>query len=317
MDIWGPLSIPSMIGYRYVIIVVNNKSIFTWLFLMILKSKTSSVIRSFVSMINTQFNIHIKCIKYDNGSVFIISDFYKQLGIIHQTFYFGTPQENDLVERKHQHILSITRALLFKAQLPQGFWAHVVGHFVHITNKFPIPFLKHKSPYPILYNKPPDLINFKVFVSLYYASTLKANKKLDSRSQKCIYLGYKFGIKGDILFYIHCKELFLLRDVIFFEFHFPYMHYSSTDHITCLQSNIYYSTCLDVLFCYPFTSTFPTMHNHNTSNHSTQSAFPLLQILYHLLKLRNFPLIHDLAQTPTMSFNLIINPPLLFKPTYL
>lgn len=91
MVIWGPLSIPSMMGYRHLLIVVGDKSIFTWPFIMILKSKTSSIIVSIVEMINNQFNIHIKCIRYDNGSGFIVTDFYKKLGIIHQTSCVGSP----------------------------------------------------------------------------------------------------------------------------------------------------------------------------------------------------------------------------------
>lgn len=56
-----------------------------------------------------------------------------------------------------------------------------------------------------------------------FASTLKANrKKLDPRSRKCIYLGFKHGVKGHLLFDLHSKEIFLSRDVKFFEHIFPY-----------------------------------------------------------------------------------------------
>lgn len=54
----------------------------------------------------------------------------------------------------------------FQSHLPHIFWAHVVGHAVHIINKLPTVFLQHKSPYQILYNKLPDLNNLKVFGSL-------------------------------------------------------------------------------------------------------------------------------------------------------
>lgn len=57
MDIWGPLSTPSMMGYRYFLTIVDDKNRFTWLFLMRLKFEASSIIKSFVSMIKTQFNI--------------------------------------------------------------------------------------------------------------------------------------------------------------------------------------------------------------------------------------------------------------------
>lgn len=157
-------------------------------------------------MIKTQFNLHIKCIRTDNGSEFLLTDFYKQLGIIHQTSCVGTPQQNFIIECKHPHVIGITKAILFQAHLTQVFWARVVGLVVHIINRFPTLFLKHKSPYQILYNKLLGITNLKAFGCLCYASTLKENrKKLDSRSIKCIYLGYKPGIKGHIMFDLHCK----------------------------------------------------------------------------------------------------------------
>lgn len=73
-------------------------------------------------MIKTHFNITITCIRSDNGSEFILMYFYKQFGIIHQTYYVGTRQQNEIVERKHQHILGITQAILFQSKLP-----HIIG----------------------------------------------------------------------------------------------------------------------------------------------------------------------------------------------
>jgi len=49
------------------------------------------------------------------------------------------------VERKHQHILGVARSLLFQANLPKTFWAHAIGHAVHIINRLPTPFFYLKS----------------------------------------------------------------------------------------------------------------------------------------------------------------------------
>jgi hypothetical protein len=122
----------------------------------------------------------------------------------------------------------VTRDLLFQSSLPKNFWSHAVSHAIHIINRLPTPFLQQKSPYEILYQTLPDISTLKVFGSLCFATTLKAQRlKLDSRSRKCVYLGFKSGVKGHILFDLHNKELFLSRDVIFFEHLFPYNNPSS------------------------------------------------------------------------------------------
>jgi len=101
--------------------------------------------------------------------------FYASKGILHQTSCVETPQQNARVERKHQHILNITRALFFQSHLPKNFWSYAAIHAVFTMNKVPSPVLNNKSPYFLLHDQNPDLYQLKVFGSLAYASTLQAN----------------------------------------------------------------------------------------------------------------------------------------------
>jgi len=72
MDIWGPLSIPSMLGYKYFLTIVDDKSRFTWIYLMKLKLEASTLIKSFVLLIQNQFNTKIKTIRTNNGVEFLL-----------------------------------------------------------------------------------------------------------------------------------------------------------------------------------------------------------------------------------------------------
>lgn len=93
MDIYGPLYIPSINGHRYFFTFVDDKSRFTWIFLMRCKSKTQNFIKGIVSIVHTQFNTKIKCLRSDNGIEFILKDFYKEAGIIIKPHVFVSLNE--------------------------------------------------------------------------------------------------------------------------------------------------------------------------------------------------------------------------------
>jgi len=227
-DICGPISISSIHNHSYFLTVVDDFSRYTWITLMKSKSETRQHVIDFITFTENQHDCHVNIVRSDNGPEFIIPQFYASKGILHQTSCVETPQQNARVERKHQHILNITRALLFQSYLPKNFWSYVVVHVVFIMNRVPSPILNNQTPHFLLHNQTPDLHHLKVFGSLAYASTLQANRiKLDSRARKCVFLGYKSGMKGVILLDIHSKQIFVSRNVTRHECIFPYKQSSS------------------------------------------------------------------------------------------
>ncbi|CAA0842865.1 Uncharacterized mitochondrial protein AtMg00710, partial [Striga hermonthica] len=90
----------------------------------------------------------------NNGSEFFLKQFYTDFGILHQTSCVETPQQNAKVERKHQHLLQVARAILFHAHLPLTFWIDCVLAGAHIINRIPTPVLNQKSPFEMLFQKP-------------------------------------------------------------------------------------------------------------------------------------------------------------------
>ena len=79
------------------------------------KSEVPSLIKFFCKMVVNQFSSSVKTIRSDNGPEFSLTIFFYKYGILHQTSCVDTPQQNGVVERKHQHLLSTARALMFQA----------------------------------------------------------------------------------------------------------------------------------------------------------------------------------------------------------
>lgn len=115
MDIWGPFSQVSIHGHKYFLTIVDDYSRCTWIVLLKTKINVKMHVQNFIALIENQFDSKIKCIRSDNGPIFFLKDLFSSKGIIHHTSCVYTPQQKGRVERKHQHILNVARALMFQS----------------------------------------------------------------------------------------------------------------------------------------------------------------------------------------------------------
>nr|GFB24105.1 ribonuclease H-like domain-containing protein [Tanacetum cinerariifolium] len=89
------------------------------------------------------------------------------LGIIHQTSRAYTPQQNRIAERKHREI-------------PLKLWTECILTATYLLNRLPSSMLNEKSPYEMIYKKPPTLSYLRVFGCLCFATIGNNNDKLSS-----------------------------------------------------------------------------------------------------------------------------------------
>jgi hypothetical protein len=76
--------------------------------------------------------------------------------------------------------------------------------------------LDGKTLYEVWTGKEPFLTHLKVFVCDAYVHVPKENKsKLDNKVEKCIFIGYKYGLKGYNLWNLETKKVVYSRDVVF------------------------------------------------------------------------------------------------------
>lgn len=118
-----------------------------------------------------------------------------------------------------------------------------IQHAIHTINRLPTPLLKSKCPYELLFLQPPSLIHLKVFGFLSFVTTLQAHRtKFQPRARKFVFLGFRDGTNGYILYDIQNHNIFVSRNVIFYENVFPFKptpmpskHTSYSNHIPTLE----------------------------------------------------------------------------------
>lgn len=151
----------------------------------------------------------------------ILSTLFNSLDIIHQTTCAYTPQRNGVVERKHRHILELTRAIRFQAYIPLKFWGLCAQAAVYIINRLRSSVINNNTPYTMIFHKLSSLSHLRVLGCLCFAKALQETDKLKSMSRIAIYMGYAFTQKGYLLYDLTSHTFFVHRDVLFKEDVFP------------------------------------------------------------------------------------------------
>lgn len=82
------------------------------------KGSVSHVFPEFLQYAKTQYSASIKAIRSDNAPELAFTSLLQTHGTVHFFSSPYTPQQNSVVERKHQHILNVARALLFQSNVP-------------------------------------------------------------------------------------------------------------------------------------------------------------------------------------------------------
>ena len=104
MDLCGPMRVQSRGGKRYVFVIVDDYSRFTWALFLATKDETFTMFEIFAKLVQKKFNKEIISIRSDHGLEFENSQFLQFCttnGIEHNFSAPRTPRQNGVVERKN------------------------------------------------------------------------------------------------------------------------------------------------------------------------------------------------------------------------
>lgn len=177
-------------------------------------------------MVQNHFGKNIKSFRTDNGIEFInkkVKDLFDQLGIVHQRTCIYTPQQNGIVKRRHKTLLESARAMMFQSSVPLKFWPYSILTSTWMLNRLPSRVLGWKSPFELLFGKTPDYTMLRPFGCLAYTVNLVSHRgKFDTRSLKCLFLGFEAFDKGYLLYDMDNDKIIVSKDVKFMTDVYPY-----------------------------------------------------------------------------------------------
>ncbi|GJX59310.1 retrovirus-related pol polyprotein from transposon TNT 1-94 [Tanacetum coccineum] len=130
MDLCRPMCVASVNGKKYILVIVDDYSRFTWVKCLRSKDKAPYFIIKFLKMIQVRLKVPDRRIKTDNGTEFVnqtLHEYYEKVVISHETSVARSPQQNGFVERRNRTLIEDARTMLIYAKAPLFFWAKAVA----------------------------------------------------------------------------------------------------------------------------------------------------------------------------------------------
>ncbi|GJV96345.1 retrovirus-related pol polyprotein from transposon TNT 1-94 [Tanacetum coccineum] len=171
MDLCGPMRVQSIKGKKYILVIVDDYSRFTWVKFLRSKDETPEFVTNFLKQIQVGLNKTVRFIRTDNGTEFVnqvMSEYYEGVGIFHQKSVPRTPQQNGVVERRNRTLVEAARTMMIFSKAPMFLWAEAVATACYTQNRSLIHTRHNKTPYELVHDKKPDLTFFRVFGALCY-----------------------------------------------------------------------------------------------------------------------------------------------------
>ncbi|GKB98002.1 retrovirus-related pol polyprotein from transposon TNT 1-94 [Tanacetum coccineum] len=194
MDLCGPMRVQTINGKKYILVIVDDYSRFTWVKFLRSKDETPEFVIKFLKQIQVGLNKTVRYIRTDNGTEFVNKDliaYYESVGIFHQKTVPRTPQQNGVVERRNRTLVEAARTMLIFSKAPMFLWAEVVATACYTQNRSLIHTRHNKTPYELVHDKKLDLTFFGVFGALcYLTNDNEGLRKLQLTVDTGIFIGY-------------------------------------------------------------------------------------------------------------------------------
>ncbi|GKA82105.1 retrovirus-related pol polyprotein from transposon TNT 1-94 [Tanacetum coccineum] len=163
MDLCGLMRVKSINEKRYVLVIVDDYSRYTW--------------------------VHFLRSKDEAPENQVLKEYSDSVDISHQSYSVRTPLQNGVVERRNEMLVEAARKMLIFSCALLFLWAEAIATAFYTQNRSIIHRQFDKTPYELINNRKSNISFLHIFGDLCYP-------KKDRED-----IG-KLGVKGDISFFI-------------------------------------------------------------------------------------------------------------------
>ncbi|GJY38726.1 putative ribonuclease H-like domain-containing protein [Tanacetum coccineum] len=190
----------SINGKKYVLVIVDDYSRYTWTHFLRSKDETPGVLIDFLTLVQRGLHAQVTTVRTDKGTEFLnktLHAYFAKEGIRHETSTARTPEQNGVVERRNRTLVEAARTMLSAAKVPLFFWAEAIATACFTQNRSLVIPRHEKTPYHIINARKPSVKFFHIFGSLCYI--VRDGENLDKMKEKgdaCIFVGYSTQSKA-------------------------------------------------------------------------------------------------------------------------
>ncbi|KAF5464314.1 hypothetical protein F2P56_014398 [Juglans regia] len=138
IDLMGPSRTKSLGGKKYILVMVDDFTRYSWVEFLREKGEAPNVIRTLCKKLQNEQGKAIVRIMSDHGREFENSNlesFCDEEGISQEFSTPITPQQNGVVERKNRVIQEMIRVMIHSKNVPTHFWGEAMNTACHIVNR--------------------------------------------------------------------------------------------------------------------------------------------------------------------------------------
>ncbi|GJR49763.1 retrovirus-related pol polyprotein from transposon TNT 1-94 [Tanacetum coccineum] len=194
MDLCGPMRVESINGKKYVLVIVDDYSRYTWTHFLKSKDETPAALIDFLTLVQRGLHAQVRTVRTDKGMKFLnktLHAYFAKKGIRHETSTTRTPKQNGFVERWNHTLVEAARTMLNVAKVLLFFWSEAIATACFTQNRSLVIPRHEKTPYHIISGRKPSVKFFHFFGSFCYI--VRDGENLNKMKEKCdarIFVGY-------------------------------------------------------------------------------------------------------------------------------